>query len=193
VPRIPFDAGFQMLLATGLTPDAAIDALDDETKRTAGKLDLWCNGNKLPRHYIRQSLRIVLDRARGTAKIHPAGPLGWQQRIESYVFELDDEQMKTLIAKISKRSTPPKKRERPIKPGTRKEWAFGVLRDRIKAGDENPQKTLLKRYREKYGLGQTPLANIQRRFLRAVRRRERGKKIGQITQDVRSVCVSVAL
>ena len=77
VPRVPFDAGFQMLLAAGLTPDAAIDALDDETKRTDGKLDLWCNGNRLPRHYIRQSLRFRHNRT--SAEIIPLTGVGWEK------------------------------------------------------------------------------------------------------------------
>jgi hypothetical protein len=96
VTRLAGDAGFQMLLRAGLAPDAAIDVLDDETKRADGELDLWCNGNQLPRHYIRQCLRFSHNGK--SMEINPVG-VGWEKPPDSYVFEFDAGQVQVLIEK----------------------------------------------------------------------------------------------
>ena len=87
--------------------------------------------------------------------------------------EFDELMAEARDARARKAKVQPKTRKRPIKPGTRDEWSVRVLRERIKEGDENPQGTLLRRYKEKYGLGQTKLATIQQRFLRLLRRVEK--------------------
>jgi hypothetical protein len=97
VARIPFDAGFQMLLAAGLTAIEALDHITHETTRKGGALNLWCNGNPLSWRYIAKYLDFKRDR-KGRAKVYPVGS-GWEQPIESYDFELDAAQIEALIAK----------------------------------------------------------------------------------------------
>jgi hypothetical protein len=99
VPRIPLDTGVQMLVRTGLTPDDALDLITHETTRKGGGLNVWCNGNLLPWRYIAKYLDFRLD-AEGRAKVYP-DRTSWQQPIESYVFELDADQVEALIAKLA--------------------------------------------------------------------------------------------
>lgn len=68
-------------------------------------------------------------------------------------------------ARARKAKAPPKRRKRTIKPGSRKDWAFGILRDCIKAGDGNPQRTLFKAWRKKFRDDKTRHDTLQRRFL----------------------------
>jgi hypothetical protein len=137
VSQIFLNDAFRMLVEkAGLTPDAAVAALNDQTKRDNGKLDLWCNGNLLKRPYIRQCLHFELgDNA--IVVIGQAG-VGWgrldnipaphdrtvarrsdasQPKTSNngtlYVFELDADQVEALIAKLVKSKPGPKPKPKP--------------------------------------------------------------------------------
>jgi hypothetical protein len=102
VKRIGLLVGFWMLCAAVQAPGRALEILDEETSRDSGALDLYCNGNKLARRYIRKHLRLDLAPP-GLARIlyhvgfFPAGPLGWQEPWNAYRFELVADQMRRLI------------------------------------------------------------------------------------------------
>jgi hypothetical protein len=81
--------------------DVAVDTFDNETKRTNGKPDLWCNGNPLKRSYIRQFLRFELGD--GAVVVIGQIGLGWGRVDYLYPFELDAGQVEALIAKLKRK------------------------------------------------------------------------------------------
>jgi hypothetical protein len=174
VPRILFDTGFQVLLAAGRTPDKAIGVLDDETKREDGKLDLWCNGNQLPRHFVRQCLHFSHNGGT-SAVIGPVG-VGWEtkdrfDRPVVYVFELDADQLAAVMS--------PDERGRP--PSQRKEWALTEIRQMIKDGKEATAGMLRVAFETKYEpIPKRDLKSAMRQFRRWVATvKKTGRKGGQ--------------
>jgi hypothetical protein len=156
MPRVPLDVGLQMLVAVGLEPDTAIAVLDDETKRTDGKLDLWCNGNRLQRLYVRQHLHFSRDGK--SVRINPVG-IGWKKPPAAYVFELDAAQIKAVIAGLSKPGRPWSQRKR---------WAVAEIRQMMKDGKEVTAGALREPWEKQYGekIPKKQLETYMRQFRR---------------------------
>jgi hypothetical protein len=98
VPRVPFELGFQMFLAAGLSVDDAIVTVNEGVRsdERVRRLDLWCDGTKMSTFNIREHVRIGRYHD-GRVTVVPAGHVGWQK---TYVFELDAEQVERLIAAL---------------------------------------------------------------------------------------------
>jgi hypothetical protein len=79
-----------------LSPDDAVVILNEQTRRADGKLDLWCNGNPLPRNYIRQALRFELGENNEIVVIGKVGVGGWERVDHRFRFELDADQVEAL-------------------------------------------------------------------------------------------------
>jgi hypothetical protein len=88
----------------------SVAVLNDQTKRTDGKLDLWCGDGKepLPRDYIRDGLRFEL----GDNAIMVFGPIGLSsgRRLDHlFPYYVDADQVEALIAEL----TEPKQESKP--------------------------------------------------------------------------------
>ena len=101
-------------MAGGLTPGRAQQLLDEETSRDDGALDLWLNGQKLERYYIRKrlSLEKFPNRIISFVTFLPADHVGWEKPLSAYRFELNSDQVEALIARLQ---VNPKRRGRPPK------------------------------------------------------------------------------
>jgi hypothetical protein len=147
VSRIPFDDGFQMLLAAGLTLAEAIEVLNDELESDRGALGIWRDGIKLSPSHFRRHMRVGLDddpKKADCAKVFPAGPVGW---VKIHVFELDAEQIEALIATLS---TPTPEPGRP--PLVDKKQEVLAERDRLRTAEEPVNGTSLHAWAvEKWG------------------------------------------
>jgi hypothetical protein len=182
VSRIPLIDAFRKLVEkAGLTPEAAVAEIYQQTSRSDGELDLYCNGNRPPRDYILEFLEFKL----GDNAIVVIGPIGagGRGRVDHvYAFELDADQVKARIAKLTAPPPPPPKRKRAkSKPTGRKAWALGRLRELIKAGDEKATIKVLREYQKKFGKVLDPL---KRDSLRRNIDRWRTEKEAEIAAEI---------
>jgi hypothetical protein len=93
----------------GLTPDAVVDVLNDQTRRSDGKLDLW-GKIRLERAYIRQCLRFEL----GDNAVMMMGQvgLGWGRMDHLFPHSFDTDQVEALIAKLTRKPKSQSARQR---------------------------------------------------------------------------------
>jgi hypothetical protein len=111
VSRIGLNDAFRMLVdEAGQTPDAAVAEIDQQTKRSNGKFDLWCNGKLLPRDYIRRCVRFELGDNDEIVIFAQMGVGGWFRADNVFKFKLDRDQVEALIAELT---PPPPEPERP--------------------------------------------------------------------------------
>jgi hypothetical protein len=119
VKLIPFLVGFWMLCAAVRSPGRALEILEEETGSEDGALEMWCNGKKLSRLYIRNNLRFGFISAGlivGYAGVLPAR--AWAEPYGKYRYELDFDQMRRLI---KRKKLKPKKR-----PGPKAKWRKSI-------------------------------------------------------------------
>jgi hypothetical protein len=107
VSRISLNDAFRVLVKAGRTPGATVAVIDDQTKRSDGKLHLWCGDGKdpLPRDYIRDCLRFEL----GNNEIKVFGPIGLSsgRRLDRlFPYYVDADQIEALIAEPTKLKSP---------------------------------------------------------------------------------------
>jgi hypothetical protein len=132
VSRIGLKNAFRRLVEkAGLTPDAAVAVIDQQTKRSDGKLDLYCNGKLPPRSYIRQFLRFELG-DNGIVVIGQIGA-GWGRADNIFKFKLDADQVEALITNLTKPK--PTRRKPPM--SLFKQEVIEKAKRLIKAGAEN--------------------------------------------------------
>jgi hypothetical protein len=98
-----------MLVAVVQAPGRALQILNEETGDEDGVLDVWCNGNPVPRDYIRQNLCVAFIPTDTLiikyVDFWPAGPGCWGP---AFKFELDTNQVRKLIRR--KRLRPKRRR-----------------------------------------------------------------------------------
>jgi hypothetical protein len=101
------DAFREFVEKAGMPQDAAVAEIYQQTSRSDGELDLYCNGKLFERWKIRRFLRFEL----GDNEIVVNGQigLGWGRVDHGYVLELDADQVEARVAKLTK----PESRGRP--------------------------------------------------------------------------------
>jgi hypothetical protein len=102
------DAFRESVEKAGLAQDKAVAEIYQQTSRSDGELDLYCNGKLFERWKIRRFLRFKL----GDNEIVVNGQigLGWGRVDHVYVLELDADQVEAWIAKLTE---PKPRRGRP--------------------------------------------------------------------------------
>lgn len=110
--RIPPSIAFWMLCAAVQESGRALQILNEETGNEDGTLDVWCNGERVQRHYIRANLCVAFIPTDTLiikyVDFWPAGPGAWGGSWHAFKFELDTNQIQTLIRR--KRLRPKKRR-----------------------------------------------------------------------------------
>jgi hypothetical protein len=149
VSRIGLNDALHEYVEAGLTAAAAVaDIYQQASRDDDERFDLYCNGKRLSRDYILE-LEFKLGGGNAIVVIAPIG-VGRGRVDHVYRFELDADQVKARIAKLT--ASPKRKRgQSKPKPGTRKSWVFDRLRELVKDGDEKATTKILRGYQRKFG------------------------------------------
>jgi hypothetical protein len=117
VSRTGLKDAFRMLVEkAGLTPDVAVEFLYGHVSRSDGKLDeLWCNGTRLKRSYIRECLSFKLDDNDEIVVVAQMGVGGGRGRADLFLYKLDADQFAALIATLTKSKREPGRHEHAMK------------------------------------------------------------------------------
>jgi hypothetical protein len=127
----------------------AVQDLNEWARRN--RVQLWCNGNLVPPHFIVTSLQMVARTeadGRPQVDVVPAGPgVGWDPKV--YNFELDDDEVRVLLPQLESSPRPSSAALAETLEGTER-WVFEQMcANPQREGDRDYVRRLFKRRPDK--------------------------------------------